>query len=311
MKALDARRSARAPPQGGNLANYRRGFRTCRVSELTHSPFRLQSPSGGVLYMSHQAPLRLVAFLHGFRGGAVRTWREFPSSGSTDAWWEQGDLLFIGFDSVRETITGVASRLRRELPRLFPNPIDDQLADLGSAVREPPGPYEELVLVGHSLGGLILRRMLADCAQEWREQLTADPELPVPDLLRAQTRLFSPASAGFRSAGALGVLQASPGWVGLNMLLHRSSAFVDLQPGSPMLMATQARTEALVRAVPDDMAALRAQVVWANPDNVVNTERYETDYVDDSIDGTSHSKVCKPNAGYDAPRKFVREGRLA
>jgi hypothetical protein len=132
----------------------------------------------------------------------------------------------------------------------------------------------------------------------------------MPDLLRAQTRLFSPASAGFRAAGALGVLQASPGWFGLNMLLRRSSAFIDLQPGSETLVATRTRTESLVRARGSHVDALRARIVWANPDNVVTTERYDTDHVDDSIVGKSHSKVCKPDAEYPAPRTFVQGGGL-
>lgn len=236
----------------------------------------------------------------------MRTWREFGGE-SRDPWWLSSDLLFVGYDSVREGITGVATRLRRELPRFFRGPVDTWLSD---TPREAAGPYEELLLVGHSLGGLVVRRALADCAQEWIERREDEPGAPPPDLLRASMRLFSPASAGFRSAGALGVLQASPGWIGLNMLLRRSSAFVDLQPGSPVLTSTRERTEALVNADRSAMACLRARIVWANPDDVVNTERYDTDFVDDAIDGRSHNRVCKPDAEYDAPRTFVRDGRL-
>lgn len=281
------------------------------MPEQTHSACRAGLPEGWVLYAAHTRPERLVAFVHGFRGGAVRTWRQFPTTAHTDAWWQASDLIFVGYDSIRENISGVATRLRRELPKFFPSIRDDQLRTLltfredGEAVE-----YQDLVLVGHSLGGLILRRALADCAQAWLQELSDDPEAPRPDLLRASVRFFSPASAGFRSAGALGVLQASPGWAGLNMLLRRSSAFTDVQPTSPVLQRTRERTERLVRSHPDRFRALQPQILWANPDNVVNTERYETDPVDDAMDGKSHSSVCKPKGEYGEPLRFVRDGGL-
>jgi pimeloyl-ACP methyl ester carboxylesterase len=136
------------------------------LNELLHSSFRLSSPTGWVIYLAHEQPCRLVVFVHGFRGGAVRTWGEFDESGPTGTWWAQSDLLFVSYDSVRENITGVATRLRRELPGFFPEPAD-RLIETCSSVREISRPYDELILVGHSLGGLIVRRALADCAQQW------------------------------------------------------------------------------------------------------------------------------------------------
>jgi pimeloyl-ACP methyl ester carboxylesterase len=97
------------------------------------------------------------------------------------------------------------------------------------------------VLVGHSLGGVVLRRALCDAADEWLERISEDPSTPKPCLLEANMRLFSPASAGFRPAGLLGFLSAGPAWLALNMYLRSSSAFADLQQDSAVLAVRGSR----------------------------------------------------------------------
>jgi len=261
------------------------------------------------MYLAHEPPVRLVVFVHGFAGGTVRSWRQFPDSGDTNTWWRASDLLFVGYDSLRENITGVAARIRRELPFFYPTPP----ARLGEieGIRVRPleiHDYGELLLVGHSLGAVIIRRLLVDCAQHWRDALRENPTEPMPAILQARTRLFSPASAGFQPANKLGVLWASPGWLGLNMLLRRSSAFSDLQPNSTILVETRRRTEEEVGTGDESADALRAFIAFANPDDVVITERYSTDHVESSIDLTTHRSVCKPNAAFDNPRRFVETG---
>ena len=238
------------------------------------------------------------------------TWQRFPESARP--WWNSSDLLFVGFDSLRDNITGTAARLRRHLPAFYPS-IPDTLLQVGSArVRAPRAEgYRELFLVGHSLGGVVLRRALCDVAHEWFVACESDPARPKPALLDAKLRLFSPATSGFRPAGRLGLLSSTPLWYGANMVLRRSSAFTDLQPDSQILIYTRERTEALVDQRPTDLAALRARILWANPDNVVVTERYRTDIADDAVDDTTHRSVCKPKHPYDAPWLFVETGKSA
>jgi alpha-beta hydrolase superfamily lysophospholipase len=262
-----------------------------------------------VLYVSKAQAERLVVFVHGFRGRAIDTWQRFPESGRTSEWWRASDMLFVGYDSVRDTITGVAARLRRELPRFYPD-VPNDLLTIGDASVRPTSskPYRELLLVGHSLGGVVVRRALCDVARGWFEERETEPDADRPALLDAQVRLFSPASAGFRSAGWLGMTQASLLWRALNMYLRRSSAYTDLQPNSPFLADTRRRTEELVAARRNDLAALRASILWANPDDVVLAEGYDSDHVEDSVDNTTHSKVCKPSAAYRAPWVFVETG---
>jgi hypothetical protein len=105
----------------------------------------------------------------------------------------------------------------------------------------------------------------------------------------------------------LGIMKASGIWAAVEMFVSRSSAYTDLQPDSPTLISTQRRTERL--AIAPGCEALRARIVWANPDDVVIPERYDTDYVDDSWDDTTHSTVCKPRRQtFEAPWGFVESG---
>jgi pimeloyl-ACP methyl ester carboxylesterase len=279
---------------------------------LSHSERALEDPKGWVLHLSHREPERLVVFVHGFGGGAVEAWGQFAGSGREREWWRTTDLLFVGYDSRRDSITGVADRLRYELPRFFPDPEDELLECAGARVRDAAeAPYRELLLVGHSLGGVVVRRALCDEGRSWIKQRHTDAATPKPALLEGCARLFSPASAGFRPAGWLGLLRATRGgWGIVEMQLRRSSAFTDLQPESEFLKETRRRTELLCEVHGGEVAALQARIAWAQPDNVVLAEYYDSDASSDSVDGTTHRSVCKPHHRYELPWNFVETGRI-
>jgi len=243
-------------------------------------------------------------------GRAVTTWETFPASGEVGDWWCASDMLFVGYDSVRDDVTAVARRLRLRLPELAPNVPPDLLTIDGASVRDVGPPYEELYLVGHSLGGLVIRYALADAAQDWLDRREAGDDNARSVLLDARVRLFSPASAGFSAAGTLGIIRATPIWTAINMYVRRSSAYTDLQPESSLLADTRRRTERLVAAHRDELGALRPAILWANPDDVVLTQRYDSDPVDDHIDNRTHQSVCKPTSEFTAPWRFVETGRL-
>jgi pimeloyl-ACP methyl ester carboxylesterase len=278
-----------------------------RARELTHSELRLLDRGNWVLFLAHQPPERLVVFVHGFRGGPVASWRQFQLGGQRSNWWRATDLLFVGYASERDTILGVSNRLRQALPDFYPY-LPDELVEpsRGPAVRPTHGKYEELVLVGHSLGGVVVRRLLCDAAEEWLGELETDPSTPRPPILDASLALFSPASAGFRPGGSLGMLRALPLWTYINVYLRRSTAYSDLQPSSVFLRETRRRTEAALAGNRSaELKGLRANILWANPDDVVLTERYSSDRPDRSADNTTHRSVCKPDAAYDLPWDFV------
>lgn len=255
-----------------------------------------------VLNVAHDRADRLIVFVHGFRGKATTTWQDFPSVDADDDWWGHSDLLFVGYNSMKDGITGVAHRLEQQLPQFYPFPYPPAMNLDGVTPREDTkSPYAELILVGHSLGGLIVRRAMIDAADRFLD--TGQPEL----LLEAQLRLFSPAIAGFRPGGALGSIHALKQWGALEIYLRRASAYTDLQPDSIAIAFVKQRTEEL--AIDPRLHALRAQILWASPDNVVDPTRYSVD-TDYSADGQDHGSVCKPREpDYPKPRYFVRHGR--
>ncbi len=270
----------------------------------------LQDPEDWVLYLAPVRPKRLVVFVHGFLGGVEKSWRVFPTAAATRPWWKESDLLFVGYDSARDEIAGVAFEIRDRLPDFYPVPRVDLLrpalpADLIADPRE----YEELVVVAHSLGGVIVRCALLEVARSWLQAQRCEPELEPPRLLDAQLRFFSPASAGFRPGGKLAMLRSSGAWAAIELKLRRSTAYSDLDPGSPVIANTRRRTEALLLREPR-LTALSPDIAWARPDNVVLAEGYETDGTSIAVKGKTHREVCKPHGSYEIPWTFVEGGEV-
>lgn len=260
-----------------------------------------------MLYVSANPPVRLVVFVHGFGGKAVKTWQQFPECTATDEWWNESDLLFVEYKSRRETIKGVADRIRESMDVIFPMLPTEVIQIGGHRAREVVAPYEELYLVGHSLGGVIVRKAVCDSAREWLDHVEKDTSTPIPPLAKAHVRLFSPAISGFRPAGWLGFLNAGPSWFMIEMFLRRSSAYSDLQPDSRTL---QDLRELTVRHAEDRrLSSLRATILWANPEDVVLPIDYPTDPTSASQDDRNHSTVCKPNPRYRIPWTFVETGK--
>lgn len=272
-----------------------------------HSRSPIEKPDGWIMYVSHSATKRLVVFVHGFQGKATTTWDDFRRSGKIDAWWRESDMLFIAYDSTKDNTAAVASRIRRLFPSFYPRPFSAAMTIDGAAARaDTLTEYSELIILGHSLGGLIVRRAIADSVQAWKEDEAGSPR---PKILDAQVRLFSPAIKGFQATGWAGAAYATPLKAVAELRLKMSPAYMDLQPGSPILVETCTRTEQLAEEF-GSVPSLRPRIVWANPENVVITERYSTDLVDEFIDDTSHITVCKPNDSYMHPWTFAQTGRL-
>ncbi|MFF2486276.1 esterase/lipase family protein [Microbacterium sp. NPDC058062] len=248
-------------------------------------------------------PKRLVIFVHGFLGNATRTWAGMLPTPPDHPFWQEADLVFVGYRSFVDTIKSTSDRFRRRLAAYYPTP-----APLLSQARGVAGGdvgvlnYEQLILVGHSLGGMVIRRALVDDFRIWRASGGALSVAPVT--LGATVRLFSPATAGYRGAGLLSLIRtgaSSPA------VLRFSSAFADMQAGSTFLADTREKTEAY-GAEPLGHG-LRARIAWASPENVVETVPYDTDDYDETIRmKRDHIQVCKPVLGYSTPWDFIENG---
>ncbi len=248
-------------------------------------------------------PVRLVVFLHGFNGGTLSSWGDLPYCGDTSDWLRHSDMLFIGYDSLREHITATSSRIRTRLADFYPYRYP---ATTACREHDPEGKrYEELILVGHSLGGLVLRCAIAELGSQLNS-LNVAPE-PV---LSAKLRLFSPAISGFKPAGLIGALSQMPR---VDKLIHialaASPSYQDLQPQSNTIAYTRKCTQQAANKYPG-IAAFKPGIVWANPEYVVEPVAYTTDPPPHTIDGQSHTTICKPRKGYLDPLTFLEKGAL-
>lgn len=277
---------------------------------FAHCYVDLEHPLAPAAVVSTERAVRLVIFVHGWGGGAYESWGDFDTPPNDD-WWRQADLLFVDYPSRGDTVLAAADRIKAYVGDFYPVPHEPMLVVGDIAVRaDVTTPYEELVLVGHSMGGLVLRRVMVDELDEW-EFFGADPQKR-PPVLDGVLRLFSPASAGFVPRGRYGVAYAI--LPALDRFLSAGSAYADLKPGSLVIRDTRARTERHDTRL-GDARSLAANLLWANPELIVLTEKYDTDPISRTVSRSAHpdgkilhEEVCKPRVGYDLPYRFVATG---
>ena len=116
--------------------------------------FAQQAPQGAH-YESH-APgkPRVIIFVHGFTGTADDSWRapngkNFPTLLATDDRVKQANVFVASYDTRWRNENSTIAQLAEKVYK--------QLSDLGVL-----GEHKEVIFVCHSLGGLVVERMLID-----------------------------------------------------------------------------------------------------------------------------------------------------
>ena len=226
-----------------------------------------------------------VVFVHGCSGSAKSTWTDFYSlidDPLTSDWWETRDVYFYHYrwDSVFRQISRNASSVLGFLRMLFPSP-PRKLFEAREALRGEFA-YSELTLVGHSEGGLLLRKAILQVAsadQRLRPfHQSYNPGSPPPQpqaegLEIAHLRLFAPAIAGEALTGFLGILANLPI---IGALTHSSAAKKTMAPaGGPV---TVTREETTRHAANLNMPCFRAHILWADKDSVIVEQEYAHDF---------------------------------
>ena len=261
---------------------------------------------------------RAVIFVHGFAGSAKTTFADFLSlvddDETADRWWESADLYFYHYhlDSIFRKVPENKIRLANFIDQIYPEPPQQMFA-AGAAVLRNDFKYEDLVLVGHSEGGLLLRKVIVDVADSDERienykfglrfgQTAAEPE--PRGLEKASMRLFAPAIGGESVTGILGLLCNLP-----------VISLVPKLAGAKVTMNAQATSVSVPRSATDEytdylkMPCFRAHILWADRDQIVVAEKYRRDSECRNRPlGSSHTSVCKPKRNYLLPIKFVQNG---
>jgi len=172
--------------------------------------------------------------------------------------------------------------------------------------------YKELTLVGHSEGGLIVRKVILDVADAdmrldlyLRNRLVTPMKEPDPEGIEvAKLRLFAPALGGEAMTGLAGIITHS---AIIAPFLHASPAKSGLSETSSSVTTPRSSTDRYTDHLA--MECFRAHILWADNDAIVNGERYRRDpECSNYPPGTNHVTVCKPNRSYQRPLTFVEKG---
>jgi pimeloyl-ACP methyl ester carboxylesterase len=281
------------------------------------------------LISPRQSTSTAFVFVHGFWGDCYSTWQDtqilVDEYDSAFPLFGEADLFFFDYDAAGNFVGPSTDRLTQFTKLLFPEPPDDLFSedisdtDWGKDlpfgrlfIRRKPYRYNSLILVGHSLGAVIIRKMIADLASEYVKACSREPAqksrlLSEAPVLKADLRLMSPAHLGFRPARALGAAFSLTPIAGLlRALLAFYRAFTELDSDSHIIQSLRRRTEELARTNPE-IPALSAKILWAQFDDIVTIERYDCDSASSYAPDQTHTTVCKPLRGYLRPLEFLTE----
>lgn len=221
-------------------------------------------------------------------------------------------MFFYSYDSLHTPVKYNAFLLGKFIERLWKGEDSDP-------PEQPPIPaaYKDLILAGHSEGGVIIRQLILDRYHRIKSSVedanpsAADEELrtaiksAVKDdfLLGAHLRLFAPACMGTNLSS----------WYGFaTSLSHFVAAFTatslvrnELRPESTVLKNLKAGTEQAHK----DFREIRSFFtcpLFGVPDQIVISDSYAGeellwDY------GYDHFDVCKPDYTHKRPLEFVRK----
>jgi len=254
-----------------------------------------------------------VIFVHGFGGKPTSTWRNFQ--GLVDeysaeyTWWAAADMFFYAYESLHAPIRHNAGLLRGFVESVWHGTWQE--ANLtGGKVK-----YKNIILAGHSEGGVIIRRLILDRYEAIKlEAEKANPEgdanvlkasmkpiLESDFLLGSYVRLFAPACRGTNFSAWAGFFSS----FSLLVSAIAASSLVrnELLPESPVLITLRTGTEK-AHAEFREVRGLYTRPLFGVPDQIVYSESYEGEEPLWDI-GYDHFEVCKPDYTHKRPLEFV------
>jgi hypothetical protein len=278
-------------------------------------------------------------------GHPIETWANFQGLmdilQEQYPWWCACDAYFMRYRSTTTAISVSADMCGRFVDSFYPEPSDRLFSispsnrwgiNSGRQTRIREGHrYGRLVLVGHSEGAVVIRNLIlnriraydqlrrrppspfARAAAEVRRVMasvtnsaaSAAPAIAIDPVLRAELRLFAPATFGASISGVLGAIMCLPGIGTITRTIVESfTAYKDLDKSGGFLAELRESTTAFATAYPDFMA-LVAYTLWGSKDKVVSMGEYRHDSPGTVLEGHDHTSICKPTSSYRLPLEFV------
>ena len=269
-----------------------------------------------------------VVFVHGFGGSPTGTWRFFHNlvdEYSTDyPWWTRSDLIFYSYESRKTPIGKNAQRLGEFLSFVLDSGVSRKIGvadvfplknDKTETLEWGQADYKNLVLVGHSEGAVLIRRLILDRFLAIKKDATAhaaetgktreqyvDDASKLDVILNGRLRLFAPACLGTNFSALVGFatsLSSLVAAIGASSLVRN-----ELLAGSPILNAIECGTKDAFNSL-GRMNGLAARNLFGVPDQIVYAKGYDEIDETEYEEGKDHFTICKPSYVYKRPLTFV------
>jgi pimeloyl-ACP methyl ester carboxylesterase len=260
------------------------------------------SKENAVVYWTTKPPRtgKAILFIHGFWGSAVGTWCGFEHLLLLEPKCQDRDIIFYGYDGIKTYAEESAQDFHDFLKRLCTNAHSVfQDSYTGYATRDPNFQYDEVLVVGHSLGAVVARRALLTgfaTRMKW--------------LGKIRLVLFAPAHNGTHTVGWVSRIITGflprIGSVMVPLFERNCRAARDLMMGSVIL--SNLRSDMTTALAKPNSAPLCARgVVWAQGDDVVINGVFPGDAKPDHPPTKkNHLAVCKPKGSFQNPLLVVR-----
>jgi pimeloyl-ACP methyl ester carboxylesterase len=267
-----------------------------------------------------------IVYVHGFLGHAQSTWEQlqYYVDRLDNEPFRDVDLFFYDYPAEDNFVHLSVPSLRAFLNQIFPLPppelLEVHFRDLDWRLTDDPEvitlrehrPYSRLVLVGHSLGAVVIRRLIADEALTAHANRTTPSGLEAERLLDSELVLMAPAHLGFQPTGRTALFQILPfsAFVLRSAFLFR--AFSDLQQGCHFLTQLQRETERMAGCFPKS-PAFQPRILWGDTEGIVTVGRFDSDSPNAMryAEGKDHVTVCKLTRAYLTPAEIVLRRDLA
>ncbi|MFN3753694.1 esterase/lipase family protein [Flavobacterium sp.] len=256
-----------------------------------HLPFiKLPCGKDSIAYCSYLTPKKLIVFVHGFNGSATKTWLNFPSLIINHEKCKEADIIFYGYDSLRQQSNNMKLELYNMLDKINAY-TGFYFYNRKSSIKHE---YDEIILVAHSLGAIVCRLAIIhaiDNNKNWSD--------------KCKMALYAPAHFGSR------IVTNFKECFNFNLLgnlfkgysLTKYPIIGELDYNSTTIKNLLVRSNNLT-ANNMNQSINAELIVWALTETVVINDTFCNDNPDVKyIPGSIHTSVCKPN-NYNLNRPF-------